>query len=699
MRRITLFICSLIFLIPPQQSNGQTRKVGINLAGINDYSEEFIFKDVFKASRQWIPFNSDGSGGWNSGVNVPLRSDGYPLEIPYDNGIDPPQSVRSLILWDLIPTSFMPIGTYTLNISGTGQVRLGFGASGTFTAPGTYTFTPAAGNITVEIIQSDINDPVHNIEIILPGFAADYQIEPFHPDYLDFIANFSVLRFMDLMRTNGSPIQTWSDRTPQNYYTQTLSSGLAYEHIIDLCNSTMKDPWICIPHMADDNFIIQLAQLFHTNLNPNLNIYLEYSNEVWNGTFSQNGYAAAQGNALGYSGQPWEQAWKYTAKRSADVFYLFEQIFGTNSPRLVKLIPSQSANSWVTNYIVSRFEEPLYNPNGVTANAITIAPYFGHGIADDIGNNGLINTITVDEILDLLEASMQSDAYDAIAANLVVANDHGLDLNTYEGGQHLVAYAHQNDATLTQKLNDANRHPRMEDIYCDYLDYWYNTVGADGLFVNFSSQGSYSKYGSWGIKEYQGQPSMDAPKYRAFENCVFGVLPLNLLSFQAKPEGKKSVLLNWLTEMEQNTAIFEIQRSPDNQKFETIGTIDAEGDESLAEYGFFDEQPLNGKNYYRLKIVDFDGSFSYSGVEVVTFEFEESQSPELIPNPVGLEAEIRYNGTNDITRLNIYDTIGKLCRSIEHPGTNVSFSNLEKGMYIIEFIMGNKSIYQKIVKR
>ncbi|KAA3633817.1 MAG: T9SS C-terminal target domain-containing protein [Bacteroidetes bacterium] len=512
----------VLFCLAIQTQIYSQRKVGTNLSSITDYSEELVFKDAFKAARQWIPFNSDGSGGWDSGVEIPLGIDGYPLEIPYDNGTDAPQAVRSLILWDLEPEAAMPMGTYTLKIKGTGEVRLDFGATGTFTSPGTYTFVPTGSNIAVSILSSDVNDPVHDIEVILPGYADDHETAPFHPEFLSFIDDFHVLRFMDWMRTNNSPVQVWAERTSVDNYTQAMPSGIAYEHIVDLCNTAKKDPWICIPHQADDDFITQMAHFLFDNLDQDLTVYLEYSNEVWNGIFAQNSYASQQGAALGYEGQPWEQAWQYTAKRSADVFYLFEQVFGTNTDRLVKIIPSQSVNSWLSNYIISRFEEPEYNPYGVEADVLAIAPYFGGGIGDQIGNDGLIESITVDEILNMVEASLEEDAFIPIASSLEVANDHELVLMTYEGGQHLVSYQYQSNETLTQKLTDANRHDRMEDIYCEYLNYWYLALGEETLFVNFSSQGSYSRYGSWGLKEYQGQPAEETPKYRAFQNCVFG---------------------------------------------------------------------------------------------------------------------------------------------------------------------------------
>ena len=79
----------------------QKKPIGINLAGIADWSEKFtVFTDAFKQSRLWTP-NADGSGAWDSGVDIPLDAQGYPLEIPFNDGVHPPQTVRALMIWDL----------------------------------------------------------------------------------------------------------------------------------------------------------------------------------------------------------------------------------------------------------------------------------------------------------------------------------------------------------------------------------------------------------------------------------------------------------------------------------------------------------------------------------------------------------------------------------------------------------------------
>ena len=76
----------------------------------------------------------------------------------------------------------------------------------------------------------------------------------------------------------------------------------------------------------------------------------------------------------------------------------------------------------------------------------------------------------------------------------------------------------QNIAALTQKLVAANEHPRMYDLYRQYLDAWFDNGGE--LFVAFSYIIWGGKSGSWGALRYQDQPIEEAPKYRALVDTI-----------------------------------------------------------------------------------------------------------------------------------------------------------------------------------
>lgn len=506
-------------ILLPFGLSAQVRPVGINLTGVVDWSTELVFTNAFLQSREWIPHDTiEWGAAWDSGVSVPLNKNGYPLEIPYRDGIHPPQLIRALMNWG--PDYAYPSGKYRLVVAGSGQVRLWGAAEGRFTCP-VDTLVPvraAAGGVVLEIERSLASDPIRDIRFIYPKYVDTYKAQLFTDEFLRFVSDFETIRFMDWANTNGTKVSKWSERTPEGYCTQAKSSGVAWEYVIALCNTTHKNAWINVPHLADDTYIRELAAFFRDRLDPGLKIYLEYSNEVWNGIFAQNAYATNAAQALAYTGEPWEKAWKYTVRRSADMFHIFETVFGASSNRLVKVIPCFAVNDWLTDQMLMYMQDPLYNPWKVKADAIAIAPYFAHDVANQIGERKEEDTISTSEILARTRASMAA-AYASMDAQKAVADKYGVKMLAYEGGSHIVAtWAHVNNEQLTKKLIEANRSPEFQDIYCAYSDYWYNHTKGD-LFCFFSSHVTPTQWGSWGLKEYMDQPN--APKYQALQNCVF----------------------------------------------------------------------------------------------------------------------------------------------------------------------------------
>ena len=94
-------------------------------------------------------------------------------------------------------------------------------------------------------------------------------------------------------------------------------------------------------------------------------------------------------------------------------------------------------------------------------------------------------------------------------------------------------------------------------------------------------------------------------------------LPLQLLQFTAAPV-RNDVLVQWTTAMEKNVAGFDVERSSDALHFEAIGYVGSRGNATAPyAYAFTDVHPLDGKSFYRLKMKDMDGTFSYSDVAAV----------------------------------------------------------------------------------
>ncbi|NIJ55478.1 hypothetical protein [Dyadobacter arcticus] len=114
------------------------------------------------------------------------------------------------------------------------------------------------------------------------------------------------------------------------------------------------------------------------------------------------------------------------------------------------------------------------------------------------------------------------------------------------------------------------------------------------------------------------------------------ILPIDLTYFKAESEEKK-VKLSWETALEKNSKEFIVERSADLKDFESIGKLNAAGDATgRLQYEFVDENPFAGVNYYRLRMVDRDGSFSFSKTLDVIRE-EEALYLQVIPNPASPE--------------------------------------------------------------
>jgi hypothetical protein len=157
-------------------------------------------------------------------------------------------------------------------------------------------------------------------------------------------------------------------------------------------------------------------------------------------------------------------------------------------------------------------------------------------------------------------------------------------------------------------------------------------------------------------------------------------LPLQLMSFTGvlKPIGTE---LNWTTQNELNVDRFEVQRSTNGTDFAAIGSVKAKNSSGENKYQFLDAKPQQGINYYRLKMIDKDGSYNYSAV--VTIKFTEAVKPFYVyPNPVRSELQV---SASIKTTLNLVDASGKLVRKLQvEPGNNkINAANLSNGVYYL----------------
>lgn len=358
----------------------------------------------------------------------------------------------------------------------------------------------------------------------------------FDPRFLNNIKGYSNIRFMGFQDTNGAlETRTWDERTRpemRTYHRDGHDRG-AVEVMTALGNELDTSIWLNIPPKADDNYIRQFAQLTLDTLEPERDVYIEYSNEAWNFGFKATYWMQDQAKLQwpNATESKYIKGLNWYGMRSAQACEIWKEVWAERSDRVKCVVGTHTG--WPAMMSVP-LTCPLWQAEngGVPCykkgiDAIAVAPYFGHYLGVG-GNATQVEQWTKDADGGLDRAFKELlyggelaggpiggaliDARRKTLASKAYADRLGLDLISYEGGQHLVATqsARKNPAVVNL-LSAINRDPRMKEVYLRYLDYWSEAGG--GLFNQWTSVGSYSVWGNWGAKEYRDQTN--APKHEA----------------------------------------------------------------------------------------------------------------------------------------------------------------------------------------
>jgi hypothetical protein len=166
-----------------------------------------------------------------------------------------------------------------------------------------------------------------------------------------------------------------------------------------------------------------------------------------------------------------------------------------------------------------------------------------------------------------------------------------------------------------------------------------------------------------------------------------GVLPVTLSEFDAKAENCVSVI-KWKTSNETNLNKFEIETSSDGLVFLVAGTVKPSASSSIGQYQFSWNQPT-GKAYYRLKMIDNDGSITYSKIIPITSDCNDKKKfVQLYPNPVQTTQVLKVNitGYDKAIRGDLYSATGQFIKSfiLTNGGNKLSVENLSQGFYTLK---------------
>ena len=178
-------------------------------------------------------------------------------------------------------------------------------------------------------------------------------------------------------------------------------------------------------------------------------------------------------------------------------------------------------------------------------------------------------------------------------------------------------------------------------------------------------------------------------------------LPVTLLSFTATQAGSAH-LVSWVTSAEINTHFFEVQRSANGIDFSTVGWQYAKAANGLgASYSFTVHNPWIGNNFYRLKIVDRDGSITYSNICLLKNTGDISIA--IYPNPTAEKLYVNIPVMANIKQLKatIQDANGRLIMQtvLETGNSNaLPVNHLPAGIYTLQFIINNQPFVYRFLK-
>lgn len=477
-------------------------------AGTLDPGMQYI--DLVK-SNNWLGFLPGQWGGMSQNELDKagyLDDDGWLTDIPEELGV-----VAMVWTWGQTPElADAHKGTYVLTYEGEANFKMTGDARIISQEPGKIVFeNQKGGDFYFWMGKTDPNetgDYLRDMSIVREEHVDLFEAgATFNPEWIEMIQDTRQIRFMGWQGTNNSSVENWDG-----------FRGADIEDMVKLANEVGADPWFSMPHMADDDYIRKFATYVRDNLDPELTVRVEYSNEAWNWAFQQTKWLNEQ------SKSEWgvDAHLDYQAKLATNMALIWDDVFsGEPEDRLIKVIGGQAGNPWVYKRLMNPVEWEKNDPDGyvdpkTVFDEVAITSYFGgRVISQEETRNFLIEKIKdseTDAAEWLTELMLDPNYNDSIPAMAAAAADHvamaekwGMGVSGYEGGQHILHsfnVAGLTDADLTLLTDFLSEYIRSEDmgmLYEEAWNAWAEVV--DSAFMQFGDVDGANKYGAWGLYE------------------------------------------------------------------------------------------------------------------------------------------------------------------------------------------------------
>jgi hypothetical protein len=600
---LLIVLAMLPFIDSGGAAQGQTYpgKIGI---GIGDGRGLFL-TDAAKTFREWRRFDVNEA--------APLDAQGWPTSDAWTVIFD----YRPTNAWNF-PGQFIDdperyqvdvFGTYLVSFNGSADITAGGMAavSNVVYDPTSNTTTAEVNVLRAEITatnngsgllilnlrntrrtpDSALNTGITNLRVLRPGVPRESPQILTSP-ILSALRPFSVVRYMDFLETNhrifygtGDWID-WADRRKVTDATQEASGqtfGYAWEYVALIGNLSNRGLWINIPAEASDEYITELARLMRDRVNPDLNLYLEYSNEVWNFGFGQYVWnkAAARDEVCDNYAAPFatepactqisatsnlnmpdvsantgggrpnrEEVWarRRHARRTKEIGDKFREVFceafGASATTRIRPVLSWWAiqpqeYDEMLQWLRAQYGEPSRYLYGIATTA-----YFGVGTSIFQNPNA-----TVEEILAAMEADLNGSDNER-QRFIDVARAFNIKAMTYESGSATGDVNSQFifETNIANRIRAERSQRNGELSRSNLVDHWFNLQNGGGdLFMQFALVSAYNRFGSWGLTDDITNVNRNF-KYGGVAGLP-GTLPLEAPVGLTARAGNKHVKLSW----------------------------------------------------------------------------------------------------------------------------------------------------------
>ena len=522
---------------PVENPNAPEMAIGMNLGMVNDWTHAWIFRDAFKLARTFTT-RSVNTTTYEFAYNGPpqMDDDGWVTSIPADTINENGETITYWADSILFSQGGNPAGTYRAEWSGQGEIT--FGATpietGTTEDGRSYALLDVAEDQTlfIRINETNPDDYIRDIQLFMPDFNGqsldmdDWQRgsdeSPFHPLYLERLQPFDTLRFMQWQQVNSDnrDVLTVDDLRPVSHASQgstgdrSIFNGVSVQYQVQLANDLGANAYFNMPHQADDSYVQAFAEYVRDNIHDDAEVFVEYSNEVWNYAFgfSANAWIGEQQELPENEGLSFIDVWAQEARRD---FSIWSDVFSGQEDRLTRVAAGQQNNPWLTGQL-------LESMNG-EFDAVSSTSYAGLGTSNI---DWIDETTTQDDIIDWVLENSVPYSLQTQAAHVELAEQYTeelgreIDFVTYEGGSHLDAFGTEYQ-DLVHSVQD---NPRFTEVYAALLN-GMNELGVDmhTQYV-FTSQGEATPWGEFGVLHEMDTPLDDAHEYNALVDFINGDL-------------------------------------------------------------------------------------------------------------------------------------------------------------------------------